>query len=54
MKRLLAELGESLRMALGALATHKLRSALTLLRVLVGVFFPSFRRFTSEHDCLRS
>ena len=38
MKRLLAELVESLRMALGALATHKLRSALTLLGVLVGVF----------------
>ncbi len=38
MKRLLAELGESFRMALGALATHKLRSALTLLGVLVGVF----------------
>ena len=38
MKRLLAELGESLRMALSALATHKLRSALTLLGVLVGVF----------------
>ena len=33
-----AELRESLRMALDALATHKLRSALTLLGVLVGVF----------------
>ncbi len=38
MKRLLPELGESFRMALSALATHKLRSALTLLGVLVGVF----------------
>ena len=38
MKRLLVELRESLRMALDALATHKLRSALTLLGVLVGVF----------------
>jgi len=35
---LLAELRESLRMALGAVAAHKLRSALTLLGVLVGVF----------------
>ncbi len=35
---MLAELRESLRMALDALATHKLRSALTLLGVLVGVF----------------
>src|SRR5678815_4340014 len=32
------ELRESLRMALGAIAAHKLRSALTLLGVLVGVF----------------
>ena len=38
MKRLLVELRESFRMALDALATHKLRSALTLLGVLVGVF----------------
>ena len=35
---MLAELRESLRMALDAMATHKLRSALTLLGVLVGVF----------------
>ena len=35
---LLAELRESFRMALGAVAAHKLRSALTLLGVLVGVF----------------
>src|SRR3974377_693542 len=35
---LLAELKESLRMALAAVAAHKLRSALTLLGVLVGVF----------------
>ncbi len=34
----LAELGESLRMAMGSLTAHKLRSALTLLGVLVGVF----------------
>src|SRR5579864_4789616 len=33
-----AELKESLFMAMGALAAHKLRSALTLLGVLVGVF----------------
>jgi putative ABC transport system permease protein len=38
MKRTLIELRESIRMALEALATHKLRSALTLLGVLVGVF----------------
>ena len=38
MKHLSAELTESFRMAMGALATHKLRSALTLLGVLVGVF----------------
>jgi putative ABC transport system permease protein len=38
MKRLLAELGESVRMALDAVASHKLRSGLTLLGVLVGVF----------------
>src|SRR5450756_2232645 len=35
---LLTELWESLRMAMGAIAAHKLRSALTLLGVLVGVF----------------
>ncbi len=34
----LAEFRESLRMAMGAVAAHKLRSALTLLGVLVGVF----------------
>jgi putative ABC transport system permease protein len=34
----LAELRESFRMAMGALAGHKLRSALTLVGVLVGVF----------------
>src|SRR5881296_3205209 len=33
-----AEVRESCRMAMGALAAHKLRSALTLLGVLVGVF----------------
>jgi putative ABC transport system permease protein len=33
-----AEIKESLKMALGALMAHKLRSALTLLGVLVGVF----------------
>ena len=33
-----AEIVESFRMALGALAAHKLRSALTLVGVLVGVF----------------
>ena len=33
-----AELKESCFMALGAVAAHKLRSALTLLGVLVGVF----------------
>ena len=38
MKRLLAELSESFRMAMSAIATHKLRSGLTLLGVLVGVF----------------
>jgi putative ABC transport system permease protein len=36
--RLLAESGESCSMALSALAAHKLRSALTLLGVLIGVF----------------
>lgn len=36
--RLLAESGESCSMALRALAVHKLRSALTLLGVLIGVF----------------
>src|ERR1051326_5121313 len=35
---LLAEVRESFLMAMGALAAHKLRSALTLLGVLVGVF----------------
>ena len=35
---LLAELRESFRMALTAVAAHKLRSVLTLLGVLVGVF----------------
>src|SRR5437764_2749074 len=35
---LMAELNESFRMAMGAVAAHKLRSALTLLGVLVGVF----------------
>src|SRR5947208_9654628 len=35
---LLAELRESFRMAMGALAAHKLRSGLTVLGVLVGVF----------------
>jgi putative ABC transport system permease protein len=35
---LLAEIVESFRMAMSALAAHKLRSALTLLGVLVGVF----------------
>ena len=35
---LLAELKESFLMAMGALSAHKLRSALTLLGVLVGVF----------------
>ena len=35
---LLAELRESFRMAISAVAAHKLRSSLTLLGVLVGVF----------------
>ena len=35
---LLAEFAESFRMGMGALAAHKLRSALTLLGVLIGVF----------------
>src|SRR6266436_3335416 len=35
---LIAELRESFSMAMGALTAHKLRSALTLLGVLVGVF----------------
>jgi putative ABC transport system permease protein len=35
---LLGEMRESFHMAMGALAAHKLRSALTLLGVLVGVF----------------
>jgi len=35
---LLGEIHESFRMAMGALAAHKLRSALTLLGVLIGVF----------------
>ncbi len=38
MKRTWIELRESIRMALESLAAHKLRSALTLLGVLVGVF----------------
>ncbi len=38
MKRTLIEFRESVRMALEAIASHKLRSALTLLGVLVGVF----------------
>lgn len=38
MKRFSAEFRESLSMALGAIASHKLRSCLTLLGVLVGVF----------------
>jgi putative ABC transport system permease protein len=33
-----SELHESMKMAMGAIAAHKLRSALTLLGVLVGVF----------------
>ncbi len=36
--RMLAEVRESISMALGAIAAHKLRSGLTLLGVLVGVF----------------
>ena len=35
---LLAEFGESFRMGMGAVAAHKLRSSLTLLGVLIGVF----------------
>ena len=35
---LLAEVRESFHMAIGAIAAHKLRSALTLLGVLIGVF----------------
>ena len=35
---LLAELSESFRMGMGAVAAHKLRSSLTLLGVLIGVF----------------
>src|ERR1700712_2000830 len=38
MKLLFAELRESFLMAMDALVTHKLRSGLTLLGVLVGVF----------------
>src|SRR6186713_1258234 len=38
MRHLLAEFRENLRMALSALASHKLRSSLTLLGVMVGVF----------------
>ena len=34
----LAEARESFAMAMNALAAHKLRSALTLLGVLIGVF----------------
>src|SRR6185437_12930431 len=37
-KILLAESLESFRMGMGALVAHKLRSALTLLGVLIGVF----------------
>ncbi len=33
-----SEIRESFTMAIGAIASHKLRSALTLLGVLVGVF----------------
>ena len=40
--RLAAEVKESFLMAMGALAAHKLRSALTLLGVLVGVFVEVF------------
>ncbi len=35
---LFSEVRESFTMAIGAIAAHKLRSALTLLGVLVGVF----------------
>src|SRR5258708_16339060 len=35
---MLAERSESFRMGMGALAAHKLRSALALLGVLIGVF----------------
>ena len=35
---LLAELHESFRMGMSAIAAHKLRSSLTLLGVLIGVF----------------
>ena len=35
---LLAEIRESFSMAMNALRAHKLRSALTLLGVLIGVF----------------
>lgn len=38
LQRLIAELGESLRMAVTAIAAHKLRSSLTLVGVLIGVF----------------
>jgi putative ABC transport system permease protein len=38
MRHLIAEFRENLRMALTALASHKLRSSLTLLGVMVGVF----------------
>src|SRR4030095_16765296 len=38
MKRFLVELRESFLMALNAIASHKLRSGLTLLGVLIGVF----------------
>src|SRR5438445_6037888 len=38
MKRFLIELRESALLALSSLAAHKLRSGLTLLGVLVGVF----------------
>jgi ABC-type lipoprotein release transport system permease subunit len=38
MRRYLVELRESFLMAVNAISSHKLRSALTLLGVLIGVF----------------